>query len=778
MFALEFDPGAFPAEVRKLYGLDQATPEAWRPATVVNCSRRGFLKTGALAAGSVFVLGLSAGRAEAATGATEGAGALRGEMDEAVFRPNVFVALDEQGNVWLVNSRTEMGQGTKTGMIATLADEMDADWSRVKPVQAEGHEKFGPQSTGGSQSVRLFFQDWRKAGATARAMLISAAAASWAVPEAECETGLHLVRHKPTGRTLGYGELARAASALPVPTAPTLKDRSQWRYIGKPLHGVDNRAIASGRAIYGADMRLPGMKYAVVARSPVLGGTLRSFDDRAARAVPGVLDVFEIPRYQGAPGNQALGGVAVVATNTWAAMKGRTALVLDWDPGANVVYSSDTYRGTLLESVSKPGRVERNQGDVDAALAGAAKVIEATYYTAMLSHAQFEPPATVAWLKPDGTAEMWCATQGPQAARTLAAEVFGIDKEKLTLHMTLVGGAFGRKGLPDFSPEAAHVARRVEGPVCVQWTREDDMRHGYYHPPAAQHLKAGVDANGKVTAWLHRSSYPAIGATFTEGELYGGTQGSREVMFAVPNLRIENGPAPAHVRIGWLRSVMAVHHGFGIGAFVGELAHALGRDQKQMWLDLLGPDRMVEELFTNGRGPYGEPIATHPIQSGRMRGVIELAATKAGWGKTLPAGHGLGIAAHYSFWGYAAFVVHASVEGTRVRVHRVDASIDCGTIVNPDRVTAQQEGAVIFSLSHALYGEVLAKDGAITTGNYDDFRLLEMRDTPEIHVHLVESTAPPGGVGEPGIPPMMPALTNAILAATGKPVRELPIRLA
>lgn len=768
MSYVEIDPGAFPPEVRALYGIGASEEAA---VTLSNCSRRGFLKTTALAAGSVFVLGITSGRrAEAAAALPEG-------LTDAAFRPNVFVALDADGTVWLVNSRAEMGQGTKTGMIATLADEMDADWARVRPVQAEGHERYGPQSTGGSTSVRLYWQDWRKAGATARAMLVSAAAATWAVSEAECETVMHAVRHRPTGRVLGYGELAAKAATLPVPTEPRLKDRSEWRYIGKPLHGVDNRAIASGKAVFGADVRLPGMKYAVVARPPVLGGSARSFDDSAARAVPGVVDVFELPRYQGAPGNQALGGFAVVATNTWAAMKGRDALRIVWDPGPNAVYSSDTYKDVLLDSVAKPGRVERDQGDVDAAFAGAARTVEATYTTAMLSHAQLEPPATVAWLKPDGSAEMWCSTQNPQSARTLAAEAFGIPKESLTLHMTLMGGAFGRKGLLDFAPEAALVAKRVDGPVCVQWTREDDMRHGYYHPPAAQYLKAGIDAGGKVTAWLHRSSYPAIGATFTEGELYGGTQGSKEVLFAVPNLRVENGPAPAHVRIGWLRSVMAVHHGFGIGAFVGELAHALGKDQVEMWLELLGPDRTVTELFTNGRGPYGEPIATHPIDSGRMRRVIELAAEKAGWGRRLPAGHGMGVAAHYSFWGYAAFVVHASVEGTRVRVHRVDASIDCGTVVNPDRVRAQQEGAVVFSLSHALYGEVLARDGAVTTGNYDEFRLLALKDTPETHVHIVESTAPPGGVGEPGIPPMMPALTNAVLAATGRPVRELPIRL-
>lgn len=305
------------------------------------------------------------------------------------------------------------------------------------------------------------------------------------------------------------------------------------------------------------------------------------------------------------------------------------------------------------------------------------------------------------------------------------------------------------------------------------------MRHGYYHPPAAQYLKAGVDAGGKVTSWLHRSSYPPIGSTFTDGSEYGGTQGSREVLWQLPNIRIENGPAPAHVRIGWLRSVMAIHHGFGVGAFVGELAHALGRDQLEMWRELLGQDRIVEELHggNDRRGPQGEPYETHAVRSGRLRAVLDRAAEGAEWGRGMPAGQGLGIAAHYAFWGYVAFAVHASVDGSRVRVHRVDTAIDCGTVVNPDRVKAQMEGATIMSLTHALYGEVLAKDGAVTTGNYDEYRLLELADTPEIHVHIVDSTAAPGGVGEPGIPPMMPALTNAILVATGRPVRELPIRL-
>jgi isoquinoline 1-oxidoreductase beta subunit len=786
MFPIQMDPEAFPAHTRAIFGIEDGDRPVWLPSAartaavrLVNCSRRDFLRTGAAAAGSVFVLGLMPGCATPEELEDLGPKAPpSGPMGEAEFQPNLFVALNSKGDVFLVNSRAEMGQGTKTGMTATLADEMDADWDRVHVVQADGDPKYGPQSTGGSQSVRLFFQDWRKAGATARAMLVSAAALTWEVDEAECETGLHLVRHVPTGRELSFGALASAASTLPVPEAPPLKARDQWRYIGKAMHGVDNHAIVTGAAQFGADVRVPDLKFAVIARSPVLGGRLVSYDDSAARAVPGVLAVFEVPAFTGAPGSQALGGVAVVAENTWAALKGRDALSVSWDPGPNAVFDSDTYREALLDTVTRPGRVDREQGDVDAALAAAGRVVEATYYTAMLEHAPMEPPATLAWVKADGTCEAWCSTQDPQTARNLMAEALGVDAEQVALHMTLLGGAFGRKGLPDFAPEAALVSKQHGGPVLLTWSREDAMRHGYYHPPAAQHFKAAVDTDGRVTGWLHRTAFPAIGATFTEGAEYGGIQGARETMWAIPNLRIENGPAKAHVRIGWLRSVMAVHHGFGIGAFVGELAHALGRDQKDMWLELLGPDRVVDELMANGRGPYGEPPDTHPVRSGRLRGVLELAAEKAGWGQPLPEGQGMGIAAHYSFWGYAAFVVRVAVDGSRVRVLRVDAAIDCGTVVNPDRVRAQQEGAVVFSLTHALHSEIIARGGAIVTGNFDEYPLLELRETPETHVYLVESTEPSGGVGEPGIPPMMPALTNAILAATGTPVRELPIRLA
>lgn len=784
MFPIEIDPESYPPNIRAIYGIgdgtDRTNPGPGRTTLrVLNVSRRDFLRTGATAAGSVFVLGLVSGCDASAEREDLGPKPPpSGPMGDAEFHPNVFVALNSNGDVFLVNSRAEMGQGIKTGMTATLADEMDADWDRVHVTQADGHPRFGPQSTGGSQSVRLYFQDWRKAGATARAMLVAAAAATWDVDPSECETGPHLVRHEPTGRELSYGALAEAASTLEIPENPPLKTREQWRYIGKPLHGVDNHAIVTGAAGFGADVRIPDMKYAVIARSPVLGGTLASLDDTAARAVPGVLDVFEIPRYTGAPANQALGGVAVVAENTWAAMKGREALVIEWDAGPNAVFDSDTYRRTLLDTVAKPGRVEREQGDVDTALAAAQQVVEATYYTAMLEHAPMEAPVTLAWVKDDGSCEAWCSTQSPQAARNLMAQALGIDAEQVTLHMTLVGGAFGRKGLPDFAPEAALVSRAFGGPVLLTWSREDSTRHGYYHPPSAQHFKAAIDADGMVSAWLHRTVYPPIASTFTEGAEYGGIQGARATMWSVPNLRIENGPAKAHVRIGWLRSVSAIHHGFGIGAFVGELAHTLGRDQKEMWLELLGPDRIVDELMPGGRGPYGENAETHAIRSGRLRGVLELAADKAGWGQALPDGEGMGIAAHYSFWGYSAFVVRVAVDGTRVRVLRVDAAIDCGTIVNPDRVKAQQEGAVVFSLTHALKSEIMVRNGAVVTGNFDDYPLLELGETPETHIHLVDSTEPSGGVGEPGIPPMMPALVNAILDATGTPVHDLPVRLS
>ncbi len=752
-------------------------------SAIVNLSRRQFLKLSALAAGSTFVLGLfsGCGRSKELPKPHIKA-APSGTMAEAGFQPNVLIGINDAGDVFIVCTRSEMGQGIRTGMPPVIADELEADWQRVHIVQADGDPKYGNQNTDGSRSVRNHFDEWRQAGASARAMLITAAAQTWQVPETECEARQHRVIHKPSGRELGYGELAAAAAKLEVPENPPLKSRAQWKYIGKPVRGVDNHDIVTGKAVFGIDATVPGMLHAAVARCPVIGGTVKSYDADAALKVPGVRKVVSLPPAGLPPAFKPLGGLAVVADNTWAAFKGREALEIEWDHGPNATYESEKYRIQLEKSATSPGREVRVVGDVAAAEKSAAKTLEALYYVPMLAHAPMEPPNALAWVKEDGRCEIWAPTQDPQTARQTVAELLGRKPERVTVHVTLLGGGFGRKSKPDYIAEAALISREVGAPVKVTWTREDEIRFDYFHAPSAQYLRAALDENGKPTAWRHRTAFPSISATFapevsyaSDGEL---GLGFTTVPYDIPNMRCENGPASAHVRIGWLRSVCNIHHAFAVNAFAGELAHAAGRDQKEFLLELIGPPRHLNHLFTGEKGAYGEDLSVHPYDTGRLRGVIELAAEKAGWGKSLPAGHGRGIAAHYSFVSYVAMVVQTSVQNNRVTVQRVDCAVDCGTCVNPDRVRAQMEGAVIFGLTLALHGRITGRNGAIVQSNFHDYPLLRLNETPEIHVHIVESDAPPGGVGEPGVPPVAPALTNAILAVTGKPVRELPIKPA
>ena len=703
-------------------------------------------------------------------------------MDEAGFQPNVFLGINDAGDVFIVCSRSEMGQGIRTGMPPVIADELEADWNRVHVVQADGDPKYGDQNTDGSRSVRNHFTEWRQAGATARAMLVAAAAQTWGVPTEECEAVNHQVTHAATNQALGYGELAATAAMLEVPAEAPLKARADWKFIGKHMQGVDNRDIGMGKAVFGIDASLPGMVYASIERCPVIGGSVVSYDDAEALAVPGVQQVVQLADAPLPPAFRALGGLAVVANHTWAAFQGRRALNVEWDRGPNASYNSPEYRATLEQSAQNAGREIRSMGDITPAFASAEQTVEALYYVPMLAHAPMEPPVALAWVKEDGTCEIWAPTQDPQTAKNVVAGVLGVDPSQVTIHVTLLGGGFGRKSKPDFIVEAVLVSQAVNAPVKLTWSREDEIHFDYFHAPSAQYLKAGLDASGKATSWLHRTTFPSISSTFapniqyaSDGEL---GLGFTTVPFDIPNMRCENGPAEAHVRIGWLRSVSNIHHAFAVNAFAGEMAYAAGQDEKDYLLALIGPDRNLNHMFGGETGPYGEDLTKHPYETSRLKGVVELAAEQAGWGKELPEGHAMGIAVHYSFVCYVAQVVHASVENGAVRVHRVDCAVDCGTYVNPDRVKAQMEGAVIFGLSLALHGNITAKDGAIEQSNFHDYPLLRLNETPdEIHVHLVDSDAPPGGVGEPGVPPLAPALTNALMKITGTPVRELPVRL-
>jgi len=754
-------------------------PSEDRVNAIENVSRRSFLKgmlsTGALVL-SVHLLprDASAAAAPISTGTTH--------ADRATLHPSAFVGVDSDGTVYIVAHRAEMGTGIRTSLPLVVADELDADWKRVKVEQAIGDWRYGGQDTDGSHSIRDFFEVMREAGGTARLMLIEAAAAQWKVRPVECETGLHEVIHRPTGRKLGYGKLAAAASMLPVPRkeALRLKNKSQWRYIGKGHASYDLVALCTGKAVYGMDARMDGMVYAAVAHPPVLGGKVKSFDDKETLKVKGVRQVVAIEPFKPPAAFQPLGGIAVIADNTWAAFQGRKKLNVDWDNGPNAVYNSAQYKKELLETVRAPGKVARAAGDVDAAFKKGDRVIEAEYYVPHLAHAPTEPPVAVAEYR-DGKVTAWTCTQNPQAVQDIVSEQLKIPRDNVICHVTLLGGGFGRKSKPDYVAEAAVLSKKVGRPVKVVWSREDEIKFGYYHTVSAMYLKAALDVHGKPTAWLQRSVFPPIGSTFKVGERYGDADdlslGWTDIPYDIPNLRVENGPATAYVRIGWLRSVGNIYHAFAIQSFSDELAHAAGRDPVHYLLELIGPPRIVD-LKSTDYPNYNASYTAYPIDTGRLRRVVQIAAEKAGWGKRkMGNGTGMGIAVHRSFLTYVATVVEVEVDQRgKLKISHVHTAVDAGLITNPEIARAQFEGAAVFGASIARSGEITATNGAIDQSNFHDYPVARMPEAPQrTDVYLVDSDAPPAGIGEPGVPPFVPALCNAIFAATGKRVRELPL---
>ncbi len=752
------------------------------PNTVVNFSRRGFLKSLSLTTSGVFVLATLPGCSREELPAVVRRAEASGSFANAAFKPGVFVGINTDGDVFVINPRSEMGQGVRSSVHAVIADELGADLDRVYQEQAVGDEKYGDMNTDGSTSIRNLFDQWRTAGATAREMLISAAAANWNVDASECTTHDHAVHHTASGRSAGFGELAASAAALEVPQEPPFRPRSEWKYIGREIAGYDNHDIVTGKAMFGLDVKVPGMVFASIERCPSIGGEVVSFNDEAARQVPGVIDVIELPAAEYPLFFNSLGGIAVVGTNTWATFKGREALEIEWDYGSNQDYNSNAYRETLEASASQEGEAFLNEGDANSVIASAADVVESSYYVPMLAHAPMEVPNATAWYKSDGSVECWAPTQNAIAARQAVANYLGVDQAKVTVNVTLLGGGFGRKSKADFVVEAARISRAVGAPVKLTWKREDCTKFDYYHAPSAQTIAVAVGPDGMPSAWRHRAAFPTISSTFavgpdapSAGEL---GLGATTIAYDIPNIRVESCKAEAHVRIGWLRSVCNIQHSFAVNAMTGELAHRAGRDQLDNYLGLLGDDRNMSARFGD-RGRYGEDLIKAPFTSGRLKNVLQIAADSAGYGtSTLAENEAIGLAAQYSFASYVAWAIRVRVEGERYRVVRADGAIDAGTIVNRDRVMAQMEGNLIFGLTLARHGKITATNGAIDQSNFHDYQLLRHNQTPVIEATIVDSEMIPGGVGEPGLPPVAPAITNAILQVTGTPIRELPIRLA
>ncbi len=747
-----------------------------------NVSRRNFLQ-GMLSA-SAFVLGVGkspllakAARNGAPIVGMSGMGSVP-EIDATAFHPSVFLGIQADGTVLIVAHRTEMGNGVRTSLPRILADEMDADWARVKVIQGDGDERYGSQDTDGSHSVREFFDTLREAGATARLMLIRAAAQQWGVPEAQCVADpVHVVSDKTSNRTIGYGELAALAAKQPVPKKEELKFKpaSEWRYIGKPAPGYDVTDVCAGKVQFGMDVHVDGMLYAAITHPPVLGGKVKSVDDSAALKVKGVKQTIPIAPFTPPHQFQPLGGVAVIADNTWSAFKGRKNLKIEWDNGANASYTSADYKKELQETARKPGKAVHTNGDPDAEFAKGGKIIEAEYYAPHLAHASMEPPVATADVQADKVT-VWSPTQNPQGVQEEIAKALGMKKEQVTCHVTFLGGGFGRKSKPDYAVEAALLSKQTGQPVKVVWSREDDIKFDYFHSVAAMYIKAAVDEKGMPKAWLQRSVFPSISSTFDKDAIYGSagemSLGWNVIPFDVANFRSENGPAVNHVRIGWLRSVANIYHAFGVQTFANELAYAAGRDPYEYLLALIGSGKKIE-------ADQPKDVAEkYPYDTVRLRRVAEIAADKAGWGKKKSGnGWGMGIAVHRSFLTYVASVVEVEVDSSgAVRIPRVTTALDAGIVANPDMVKSQFQGAAVFGTSLTRTGEITATNGVIDQSNFNDYPVARMNDAPVfVDVHIVESSAPPAGVGEPGVPPMAPAICNAIYAATGKRVRELPL---
>ena len=706
----------------------------------VKLTRRALLEGGAaLGAGLVIGFRLPLDAAAQPAPATPG-----------VFAPNQWLRIDRDGIVTVTNSVPEMGQGAMTATPMIIADELDADWSKIRTEQAPANPKLyanpvtGNQSYGGSRGVRDHLEMWRKAGAAARQMLKQAAAQEWNVPESEVDTEPGVVIHRPSGRRLMYGQLVDRASQLPVPQNPTLKTKDQFRYIGKEgIARLDIPVKTDGRAIYGMDVKVPGMLIASIERCPVFGGTVQSLDATAAKAVPGIKHVVQVSN-----------GVAVVASSFWSALQGRRALKVTWDEGAMASLTSAAISKQYEAMSKQPGQVARNEGNAEQALGAGGKVVEAVYQVPFLEHACMEPMNATAHVMPNSVT-LWAPTQNPGGHQALAAKIAGVPVERVEVVTTLLGGGFGRRGEPDFVTDAVETSKAVGAPVKVIWTREDDIQHGFYRPATYNVFRAALDANGQPVAWWNRIVGPGI--LIQKGRAPKGTidpaavEGARNHPYDIPNIRVEWVEKDFGVPVGFWRSVGSSQNAFITESFVDELAHAAGKDPYEYRRALLG-------------------------KAPRHLAVLDAAAKGAGWGTPLPAGRARGIAVAFSYGSYAAHVAEVSVAPDGgVRVHRFVCAIDCGIAVNPDQVRSQMEGGAIYALTAALYGKITLDKGRVQQSNFHDYPMLRIGEAPTVETIIVDSGQAPGGLGEPGVPPVAPAVTNAIFVLTSKRIRTLPI---
>jgi len=715
--------------------------------TEQNPSRRQFLKDSAALMGGLvigFYLPMKGGRAYAADAQPKPA--------KPIYPPNAFIRIAADDSITIVVNKSEMGQGVYTSLPMLIAEELEADWSRISVVSAPvaavyNHTAFGMQMTGGSSSIPSSWEQMRRVGASARIMLIRAAARQWGVPESECRAENSQVIHAGSGKRSSYGALAEAAAKLPLPDQVALKSPKDFKIIGKPMKRLDTPAKINGTAQFGLDVYLPGMLTVLIARSPVFGGKVKRFDATEARKVSGVQGVYQVPT-----------GIAVAASGFWPAKTARDLLAIDWDEGPGAALSTPKMFAEFLELAKTPGAVARKDGDPVKGLKEAHKTVSAEYEVPYLAHAAMEPLNVVVDLKPDHCV-IWTGTQSQTMDRNMAAQVAMLDPDQVEIHTTFLGGGFGRRANPrsDFVIEAVQAAMAVGKPVKVVWTREDDTQGGNYRPMWADRIEAGIAKNGKPLAWAHT----IVGQSIVAGTAFEGflvhngidatsVEGAADIPYAIPNVQVDLHTTKNEVPVQWWRSVGHSHTAFVVETMVDELAHLAGKDPVAYRLSIL-------------------PAAS------RYRGVLQLAADKAGWGKKkLPANHAYGVAVHKSFNSYVAEIAEVSLENGKIRVHRVVAAVDCGMVVNPDGVEQQIESAIVYGLSAALHDAITLENGRVMQSNFNDYQPLRFSEMPQVEVHIVASSEAPTGIGEPGLPPIAPAVANALFKLTGKRLRRMP----